>query len=91
MKRRTGSAIQYTIRRIPCELNCAQRLKAGQHGQSLNQFVVDELTGAAAMQSVKADFSDLVGKWTPDSAFDEVIASQRKINSSMWQGACSTD
>ena len=40
--------------------------------------VVDELTRALVGNPVKVDFSDLVGKWTPDPAFDEIIASQRR-------------
>ena len=33
----------------------------------------------------KADFSDLVGCWIPDPAFDEIIASQRKIDWAKWE------
>jgi hypothetical protein len=31
-----------------------------------------------------ADFSDLVGKWTPDPAYDEIIAFQRRIDAEKW-------
>jgi hypothetical protein len=27
-----------------------------------------------------ADFSDVVGQWTPDPAFDEILAGQRRID-----------
>lgn len=77
--------VQYTIRGIPPEVDRALRLKASQRKLSLNQVLLDELTQATVGQTVKADFSDLVGKWTPDPAFDEVIASQRKIDRAKWR------
>jgi hypothetical protein len=30
------------------------------------------------------DFSDLVGRWTPDPAFDEILAAQRQIDFDKW-------
>jgi hypothetical protein len=30
--------------------------------------------------SRKADFSDLVGRWTPEPTFDEIMASQRQVD-----------
>jgi hypothetical protein len=61
---------------------CAGRRRARR--QSLNEVVVDELTKATVGRARKADFSDLVGKWTPDPAFDEVIASQRRLDRDKW-------
>jgi len=39
------------------------------------------------VQSVppEVDFSDLVGKWTPDEAFDEVLAAGRQIDWDKWK------
>ena len=51
----------------------------------MNQVVLDELSGVVIGQTVKADFSDLVGKWTADPNFDEIVASQRKIDSAKWE------
>jgi hypothetical protein len=42
--------------------------------------ILDELSRATVGLKRKADFSDLVGKWTPDPEFDEIIASQRQID-----------
>jgi hypothetical protein len=47
--------------------------------------VVEELTRATIGRTRKSDFSDLVGQWTPDPAFDEVIASQRQIDWEKWK------
>ena len=33
----------------------------------------------------KADFSDLAGRWGDDPGFDEVIASQRKVDWAKWR------
>jgi hypothetical protein len=63
----------------------ALRVKAAQRKQSLNRVVVDELTRALIGTPIKADFSDLVGKWTPDPGFDETIASQRVIDADKWK------
>jgi hypothetical protein len=84
LKMRTEVA-QYTIRGIPSEVDRALRKKAAQLKISLNQVVVDELTKATIGRSRKADFSDLVGRWTPDPAFDETIAAQRQIDWDKWK------
>jgi hypothetical protein len=77
--------VQYTIRGIPPEVDRALRKKAAQLKISLNQLVVDELTRATVGGTRKADFSGLVGQWTPDPGFDEVIASQRQIDWDKWK------
>lgn len=75
----------YTIRGVPPEVDAALRRKAQQRQQSLNRVVLDELTRAVIGRPIKADFSDLVGKWTPDPAFDEVLAAQRQIDPEKWR------
>ena len=76
---------QYTIRGIPPEVDRALRKKAAKLKLSLNQLVVEELTRATIGRTRKSDFSDFVGQWTPDPAFDEVIASQRQIDWDKWK------
>jgi hypothetical protein len=78
-------AVQYTIRGVPQEVDRALRTKAAQLKISLNQVVVNELTRATIGHSRKADFSSLVGQWTPDPEFDDVIASQRQIDWDKWK------
>jgi len=77
--------VQYTIRGVPPEVDRALRTKAAQLKISLNQVVVEELTRATIGRSRKADFSGLVGQWTPDPAFDEIIAAQRQIDWDKWK------
>ena len=63
----------------------ALRQKAAQSKQSLNQVILDELAVATIGHKQKGDFSDLVGKWTPDPAFDEILAAQRRVDRDTWK------
>lgn len=80
-----ADGIQYTIRGVSRELDRALRRKAAQRKQSLNQVILDELTVAAVGRKKRADFSDLVGRWTPDAAFDEILAAQRQLDPDKWK------
>jgi plasmid stability protein len=84
MRGRT-KAIRYTIRGVPPEVDRVLRQRAARRKQSLNRVIVDALTAAAAGDRRKADFSDLVGRWTPDPAFDKVLAAQRQIDWEKWK------
>ncbi len=77
--------VQYTIRGVPREVDRALRTKAAQMKISLNQVLVNELTRATIGHTRKADFSGLVGQWTPDPEFDDIIASQRQIDWEKWK------
>ena len=77
--------VQYTIRGVPREVDRALRAKAAQMKISLNQVVVNELIRATIGHTRKADFSGLVGQWTPDPEFDDILASQRQIDWEKWK------
>jgi plasmid stability protein len=77
--------IQYTIRGVPPEVDRALRQRASRSKQSLNRVILEELTAATLGEKRRADFSDLVGRWTPDPAFDEILASQRRIDWDKWK------
>ena len=83
--KRQAPAAQYTIRGVPREVDRILRQRAQKLDRSLNQVVVDELVRSTIGKQAKADFSDLVGRWTPDPAFDEIIASQRQIDWDKWK------
>ena len=78
-------AVQYTVRGIPPEVDARLRQIAAQRKLSLNQVIVDELIHVTGGRRKRADFSDLVGKWTPDPAFDEILAAQRQIDPDQWR------
>jgi hypothetical protein len=67
------------------DVDRALRTKAAKQKVSLNQEIVAELAAATTGLRKRADFSGLVGKWTADHAFDEVIASQRQIDPDKWK------
>ncbi len=77
--------VQYTVRGIPREVDIVLRRKAAARKVSLNQVIVEELSLAASGARKRADFSDLVGKWEPDAAFDEILAAGRQIDRDKWQ------
>lgn len=77
--------VQYTVRGIPPEVDRALRRRAAQRKQSLNQLVVEELIAATIGARKKGDFADVTGRWTPDPAFDEILASQRQIDPDKWK------
>jgi hypothetical protein len=83
--KRQAREIQYTIRGVPREVDNALRRKAAHRKQSLNQVVLDELSAAVGGARRKADFSDLVGQWTPDPGFDDILAAQRQIDWDQWK------
>jgi len=83
--KKQAKPVQYTIRCVPREVDHALRRKATQRKQSLNQVIIDELTAATVGSKPRADFSDLVGRWTPDAGFDEIIATARQIDWERWK------
>jgi hypothetical protein len=80
-----ATSVQYTIRGVPQEVDFILRRRATQRNQSLNQVIIEELTRATVGRGRKADFSDLVGKWTPDPGFEEILAAQRRIDWDKWK------
>jgi len=80
-----AESVQYTIRGVPREVDRALRQKAARRKLSLNQVILDELTEASIGRKRRADFSDLIGRWTPDPAFDETLAAQRQIDWDQWK------
>jgi hypothetical protein len=80
-----ASLVQYTVRGVPREVDIVLRRKAAKRKVSLNRMIVEELSEAAIGARNRADFSDLVGKWTPDPAFDETIAAGRRIDRDKWK------
>lgn len=70
---------------MPPEVDRVFRQKASQRKLSLNQVILDTLTVAALGHKQRADFFDVVGKWIPDPAFDEILAAQRRIDPDKWK------
>ena len=78
-------ARQYTIRGIPLEVDRALRKRAKQRNMSINQLIIEGLTLATLGSKQVADFSEFVGRWAQDRAFDEVLEIQREIHADDWR------
>lgn len=77
------SATQYTIRKIPRELDRRLKKLARQKELSLNSFIVECLTREADLAPLKKTYHDLdhlCGKWKDDPEFDAILQDQRKID-----------
>lgn len=78
-------ATQYTVRGMPLEVDRILRERAKASNRSINQVIIEELTKATIGRKQVADFTDLVGQWHPDEAFDKALAQQREINPDDWK------
>ena len=67
------------------KVDAALRAKAAPRKKRLNRSKKDELTAATTGALRRADFSNLVGAWTPDPEFDEILVSQRQIDPEQWK------
>jgi hypothetical protein len=70
---------QYSPRGVPRGVDWVLRKWANEEEVNTDQVILDESSTAAI-----ADFSDLVGCWEPDAAFDKALAQQREISPRDW-------
>jgi predicted nucleotidyltransferase len=80
--------MQYTLRKIPADLDKTLRQKARKDGRSLNEIAIEALThgagiGAAIMKNHDLDFA--IGTWVEDAEFDKSMADQRRIDPELWK------
>ncbi|BDC48023.1 hypothetical protein F183_A03390 [Bryobacterales bacterium F-183] len=85
MKKQAPAEVQYAIRGVPADVDQALRKKAAHKKQSPNRLIPEDLSAVTREDRPKVDFSDVVGGWVPDPAFDETIASQRQIDHRKWK------
>ncbi len=82
----TDASVQYTVRGIPREVDTALRRRARQRRISLNQLLVEELSGAGGAGPRRhRQLSDLPGRWHNDPKFDRILAEQRRIDEELWK------
>lgn len=80
--------MQYTLRKVPRELDKALRRKAKAEGKSLNQVALEALSRGANLDEPKKKFHELdfaIGTWVEDPEFDKIIEEQRQIDPEMWK------
>jgi hypothetical protein len=80
--------IQYTIRKVPPELDSVVRERAAQYGQSMNDVLIDALKkglGATDQPFRNHDLDDFIGTWVDDPEFDKAIADMDRIDPDLWK------
>ena len=80
--------MQYTLRKVPREVDKALRQKAKQEGKSLNQVAIEALARGASVDPVPPKFHHLdfaIGTWVEDPEFDKAVEAQRQIDPEMWK------
>ena len=70
---------------MPLEVDRILRERAKASNRSINQVIIEELTKATIGRKQVADFTDLVGQWQHDEAFDQALTQQREINPDDWK------
>lgn len=77
---------QYTVRRVPANLDEALRRKAKRKGQSLNQVLLDSLAESVGEEAARYhDLDELAGSWKTDKAFDNAVKAFDKIDPDDWK------
>ncbi len=81
--------MQYTLRKIPVDLDRALREEAKEQHKSLNQVAIETLqraVGVAEEEPVKRrDLTDIVGSWAADPLIDAALEDQRRVDPESWE------
>ncbi len=81
--------MQYTLRKIPTDLDRALREAAKEQHKSLNQVAVEALrraVGVAQEEPVKRrDLTDIAGTWKADPQIDAALEDQRRVDPESWE------
>ncbi len=79
---------QYTIRKVPAQIDLALRHYAQSHGKSVNDAAIDILAAGLGRGDKKVEFHDLdfiAGSWKEDPAFHAAIKAQDQVDPAMWR------
>ena len=80
--------VQYTIRRVPLEVDRRLRARAARSGTSLNRELLGVLERAAGASSAREPYRDLdafFGSWTADAEVDASLSEQRRVDRALWR------
>ena len=81
--------MQYTLRKIPPDVDRTLRHKLSREGRSLNEIAIEALSAQGAgidrrmAENHELDFA--IGTWVEDGEFDKSIADQRRIDPELWK------
>lgn len=80
--------IQYTLRRVPQQVDRALRQRAREERRSLNEVALEALErglGLAGKPVRHHDLDDLAGTWVHDAEFDRAIEEMDQIDPELWK------
>jgi hypothetical protein len=80
--------MQYSLRRVPDQLDKAIRDRARAEGKSLNEVALESLSrglGFGAGEVAVRDVSDVVGTWLKDPAAEKAFAAQDRVDEDLWK------
>jgi hypothetical protein len=80
--------MQYTLRKIPRDLDKTLRRKAKQEGKSLNEVALEAMMRGANVGGGPKKFHDMdfaIGTWVEDPEFDKIMQEQDQIDPEMWK------
>jgi hypothetical protein len=79
--------MQYTIRRIPRNLDSALRRRARSRGKSLNETAIEALARGLGLEGaqVRRDLADVVNTWKSEAAVAAAFAAQDRVDEDLWK------
>ncbi len=84
-----AGTMQYTLRKIPTDLDQALRETAKEQHKSLNQVALEALQRAVGVSENKPvkrrDLTDVVGTWAADPLIDAALEDQRHVDPESWE------
>jgi hypothetical protein len=82
------NCMQYTLRRIPKQLDAALRRRARREGKTLNQVTLEALAeglGLLEEPQKRRSVQDLVGARRKDPELESALEDQRRIDPELWR------
>ena len=83
-----NACMQYTLRKIPKQLDEEVRRRAHEERKSMNRALLEALARGVGLQGEaqrQRDLSDIAGTWKKDAAFDRAIAEQDEVDEALWK------
>lgn len=80
--------IQYTLRKVPSQVDQALRQRAREERRSLNDVAIEAIErglGLTGKPILHHDLDDLAGTWVHDPEFDRAIEEMDQIDPELWK------
>lgn len=84
----TQKQIQYTLRKVPPQIDRELRKRARKEQRSLNEIALEALKqglGLAGQPVRYHDLDALAGTWVHDPAFDRAIEAMDQVDPALWK------